>query len=67
MKRKVILDSSKYCPDSCDSLYADKCIMRINGEYNGGFRLLFDQVKLSRRYIRREDCPLRGKNSEGGV
>ncbi len=39
--------------------------MRINGEYNGGFRLLFDRIKLSERYIRREDCPLRGKVVSG--
>ena len=29
MKRKEIFDNSKYCPDSCESLYGGKCIMRV--------------------------------------
>ncbi len=58
MNRKEKLDSSKYCPDSCDSLYGDKCIMQLNGNYNGGHVLFYELIKLHRRYIRREDCPL---------
>ena len=59
MNRKQKLDSSKYCPDSCDSLYGGQCIMRINGEFNGSFRLLSEPYKLGMRYIRRNDCPLK--------
>ena len=47
-----------YCPDSCESLYGGKCIMRIDGVYNGGFPLYYEQIKLGRRYIRRQDCPM---------
>ena len=49
--------NSFYCPDSCESLYGGQCIMRIDGVYNGGFPLYYDeQIKLGRRYIRRQDC-----------
>ena len=61
MNRKQKLDSSKYCPTSCESLYGGKCIMRINGEYNGGFRLLYYELGFGRHYIRREYCPLKGE------
>jgi len=65
MKLKEKLDSSKYCPDSCDSLYGDKCIMRINPRDDKYyFRLMFESNKLNRRYIRREDCPIKGKVNE---
>lgn len=67
MNSKQKLDSSKYCPDSCDSLYRGKCIMRIDRKYNGGFRLLYEQVRLTSRYIRREDCPLRTNKDKEGV
>ena len=67
MKRKVSLDRSKYCPDSCDSLYGGKCIMRLDGKYVGGFPLPYEHETLTRHYIRRETCPLRDKNDEGGV
>ena len=58
MKLKQNLDSSRYCPDSCESLYGGKCIIRIDGVYNGGLFLYYEQIKLGRRYIRRQDCPM---------
>jgi hypothetical protein len=61
MKRKEKLDRSQFCPDSCDSLYRGKCIMRLEDKYNGSQILFFEQGKLHRRYFRREDCQLRGK------
>lgn len=64
MKRKEKLDSSEYCPDSCDSLYDGKCIMRLGEKYNGSQVLFFEQGKLHRRYFRREDCKLRGDKNE---
>jgi len=36
--------------------------MRIDGVYNGGFKLYYEQIKLGRRYIRRKDCPIRRKD-----
>jgi len=46
-----------YCPDSCDSLYGGKCIMRVDGNEFKGF-LFYDEVGLGKKYIRRTDCPL---------
>jgi len=56
---KQKLDSSKYCPESCDSLYRDKCIMKVDEKFNGGVRLLYEEGKLFNHYIRRVDCPLK--------
>jgi len=68
MKREEKLDSSQYCPDSCESLYKGKCIMKIDGNYNGAEvwngHLFFEQLKLRRRYFRREDCQLREKSEQ---
>jgi len=61
MKRKEKPDSSQFCPDSCDSLYGGKCIMRLDGKYVGGFPLLYEHKTLTKRYIRRDTCPLGGK------
>ena len=67
MKRKEKLDSSMYCPTSCDSLYGGRCIMRINGVYNGGLRLLYYELGFGRHYIRREDCPMRKEKDETNI
>jgi len=39
--------------------------MRIDGIYNGGFKLYYEQIKLGRRYIRRQDCPMVKPKLEG--
>ncbi len=58
---KLKYTTQKYCPDSCDSLYVGKCIMKLDGKDYPWF-LFYDTVGLGKRYIRREDCPLRNKN-----
>jgi len=64
-RNKVDKHSNSYfCPDSCESLYGGKCIMRINNEYSGGFVLLYEQVGLGRRYIRRESCSLKESDTK---
>lgn len=57
IKGRRKLDSSRYCPNSCDSLYGRKCIMRVDGKDYPLF-LFYDSVGLGKRYIRRDDCPL---------
>jgi len=65
MKKKNQIDSSKFCPTSCESLYGGKCIMRLKNDSNPiGFRLLYYELGFGRHYIRREDCPLRENNNE---
>jgi len=53
-----------FCPNSCESLYKGKCIIRLNGKYNGGLPLLYYELGFGRHYIRREDCPLRGETND---
>jgi len=56
---KLKQDIVKYCPNSCDSLYKGRCIMRKSyGDNPHGLFLFADDVGLGKRYIRRDDCPL---------